>query len=99
MILCSILCQPGTLDPTKVNGKILVCLRGINARTDKGKQALLAGAVGMILANDEKSGNEVIADPHLLPATHINFTDGVTVFAYINSTKYLFYFLHEVLPT
>ena len=83
----SILCQPGTLDPKKAKGKILVCLRGINGRTDKGKQALLAGAVGMILANDENTGNEVIADPHVLPATHINFTDGATVFAYINSTK------------
>ncbi|XVF76963.1 hypothetical protein PTKIN_Ptkin14bG0002100 [Pterospermum kingtungense] len=83
----AILCQPGTLDPSKVKGKILVCLRGINARTNKGKQALLAGAVGMILANDEKSGNEVIADPHMLPATHINFADGAIVLAYINSTK------------
>ena len=83
----SILCQPGTLDPKKAKGKILVCLRGSNARTDKGQQALLAGAVGMILANDENTGNEVIADPHVLPATHINFTDGATVFAYINSTK------------
>ncbi|XVF33840.1 hypothetical protein REPUB_Repub18cG0006200 [Reevesia pubescens] len=83
----AILCQPGTLDPKKAKGKILVCLRGVNTRTDKGKQALLAGAVGMILANDEKSGNEVIADPHFLPATHINFTNGATVFAYINSTK------------
>ncbi|XP_022716660.1 subtilisin-like protease SBT5.4 [Durio zibethinus] len=83
----AILCLPGTLDPKMVKGKILVCLRGINARTDKGKQALLAGAVGMILANDKNSGNEVIADPHLLPATHINFTDGATVFAYVNSTK------------
>lgn len=83
----SILCQRGTLDPKKVKGKILVCLRGINPRTDKGKQAMLAGAVGMILANDERSGNEVIADPHLLPATHINFNDGAIVLAYINSTK------------
>ncbi|XVF03571.1 hypothetical protein REPUB_Repub05bG0004900 [Reevesia pubescens] len=83
----AILCQPGTLDPKKAKGKILACLRGVNARTDKGLQALLAGAVGMILANDEKSGNEVIADPHLLPATHINFTDGATLFAYISSTK------------
>ncbi|XP_022752997.1 subtilisin-like protease SBT5.4 isoform X2 [Durio zibethinus] len=83
----TILCLPGTLDPKKVMGKIIVCLRGINARTDKGKQALLAGAVGMILANDKNSGNEVLADPHLLPATHINFTDGATVFAYINSAK------------
>ncbi|KAE8708326.1 Subtilisin-like protein protease [Hibiscus syriacus] len=83
----AILCQAGSLDPKKVKGKILVCLRGENARTDKGRQALLAGAVGMILANDEKSGNEIIADPHLLPATHLNFTDGLTVYAYINSTK------------
>ncbi|KAK8579042.1 hypothetical protein V6N12_069377 [Hibiscus sabdariffa] len=83
----AILCQSGTLDPKKVKGKILVCLRGENARTDKGRQALLAGAVGMILVNDEKTGNEIIADPHLLPATHLNFTDGLTVFAYVNSTK------------
>ncbi|XP_039015786.1 subtilisin-like protease SBT5.4 [Hibiscus syriacus] len=83
----AILCQAGSLDPKKVKGKILVCLRGENARTDKGMQALHAGAVGLILANDDKSGNEIIADPHLLPATHLNFTDGLTVLAYINSTK------------
>ncbi|KAK9046223.1 hypothetical protein V6N11_052118 [Hibiscus sabdariffa] len=83
----AILCQSGTLDPKKVKGNILVCLRGENARTDKGRQALLAGAVGMILVNDEKTGNEIIADPHLLPATHLNFTDGLKVFAYVNSTK------------
>ncbi|KAE8726867.1 Subtilisin-like protease SBT5.3 [Hibiscus syriacus] len=77
----------GSLDPKKVKGKILVCLRGENTRTDKGRQALLAGAVGMILANDEKSRNEIIADSHLLPATHLNFTDGLSVYAYVNSTK------------
>ncbi|TYI67661.1 hypothetical protein E1A91_D08G033900v1 [Gossypium mustelinum] len=83
----AILCQPETIDPKKTKGKILVCVRGISGRADKGKQALLAGAVGMILVNDRKSGNEVIADPHLLPATHINFTDGNTLFAYINFTR------------
>lgn len=71
----------------KAKGKILVCLRGDNARVDKGEQTILAGAVGMILANSEASGNEILADPHLLPASHINFTDGVAVFEYINSTK------------
>jgi len=84
---CRVLCQNGTLDPNKVKGKIVVCLRGINARVDKGEQALLAGAVGMVLANDRVSGNEIIADPHVLPASHINFTDGTSVFSYINSTK------------
>ncbi|KAL6137073.1 hypothetical protein ACLB2K_062368 [Fragaria x ananassa] len=83
----ALLCKAGTLDPEKVKGKILACLRGDNARVDKGGQALLAGAVGMILANDEVNGNEIISDPHVLPAAHINFTDGALVFAYINATK------------
>ncbi|KAI9079122.1 hypothetical protein K1719_038961 [Acacia pycnantha] len=81
------LCQNGTLDRTKVKGKIVVCLRGENARVDKGEQALLAGAVGMVLANDKINGNEIIADPHVLPASHVNYTDGISIFKYINSTK------------
>ncbi|KAG8655052.1 hypothetical protein MANES_05G206800v8 [Manihot esculenta] len=81
------LCKPGALDPRKAKGKILVCLRGENGRVNKGEQALLAGAVGMILANDENSGNEIIADAHVLPASHINFTDGEALYAYINSSR------------
>ncbi|KAJ7955595.1 Subtilisin-like protease [Quillaja saponaria] len=53
---------------------------------EKGQVAALAGAVGMILANDEQSGDEIIADPHVLPATHISFIDAQYVYAYINST-------------
>lgn len=81
------LCKAGTLDPRKVKGKILVCLRGGNARVDKGKQASLAGSVAMILANDAASGNEIIADPHVLPASQINYTDGVALYSYIRNTK------------
>lgn len=81
------LCKAGTLDPKKVKGKILVCLRGDNARVDKGQQVALAGGVGMILANNQATGNEVIADPHVLPASHLNYTDGFAVFTYINSAK------------
>ncbi|KAG6755662.1 hypothetical protein POTOM_041495 [Populus tomentosa] len=81
------LCKPGTLDSKKVKGKILVCLRGVNPRVEKGHVALLAGAVGMILANDEESGNGILADAHVLPAAHIISTDGQAVFSYLNSTK------------
>ncbi|OVA19721.1 Peptidase S8/S53 domain [Macleaya cordata] len=81
------LCFAGSLDPEKVKGKILACLRGISGRVEKGVVALQAGAVGMILANDASTGNEIIADSHLLPAAHINYTDGLILFAYINSTK------------
>ncbi|KAK6157111.1 hypothetical protein DH2020_011359 [Rehmannia glutinosa] len=81
------LCKAGTLDPKKVKGKILVCLRGDNARVDKGEQAALAGAVGMVLANNQVSGNEILADPHVLPASQINYTDGLALFSYITSTR------------
>ncbi|KAJ4847153.1 hypothetical protein Tsubulata_033682 [Turnera subulata] len=54
---------------------------------DKGHQAALAGAVGMILANDEADGNKVVADLHVLPASHVNYKDGLALYAYINSTK------------
>ncbi|GMP53249.1 hypothetical protein CsSME_00018766 [Camellia sinensis var. sinensis] len=84
----ALLCKAGTLDPKKAKGKIMVCLRGDNARIDKGQQAALAGAVGMVLANDEFYWNEITADPHVLPASQINSTDGVAIFAYINSTRF-----------
>lgn len=81
------LCKAGSLDPKKAKGKILVCLRGDNARVDKGQEAALAGAVGMVLANNLLSGNEIIADPHVFPATHITYTDGLAVYNFLNSTK------------
>lgn len=77
----------GSLDPVKVKGKIVVCLRGINARAEKGQEVLEAGGVGMVLANDGDSGDEIIADAHVLPATHITYSDGLKVFSYLNSTK------------
>lgn len=73
-----------------MQGKIVVCIRGDNGRTEKGLNVANAGAVGMILVNDEDSGNEIIADSHILPASHISYSDGNNyVFSYINSTKYL----------
>lgn len=97
---CSQTCKAGTLDPKKVIGKILVCLREYNdnERTQKGQQTVLAGAIGMILINDKISGNDVVADPHVLPVSHINFTDGEYVFDYIKSTKHVSYtFTYNIL--
>ncbi|XP_058760901.1 subtilisin-like protease SBT5.3 [Vicia villosa] len=80
-------CKEGTLDPQKVKGKIVVCQRGLADRVDKGVQASRAGAIGMILVNDRDSGNGVIADPHVLPATNVGFADGNAIYDYINNTK------------
>ncbi|CAN6196358.1 unnamed protein product [Urochloa humidicola] len=81
------LCIEGSLDKAKVKGKIVVCIRGKNARVEKGEAVRQAGGVGLVLANDEASGNEVIADAHVLPATHITYADGVALLGYMNSTR------------
>jgi hypothetical protein len=81
------LCINGSLDSHKAKGNILVCLRGNNSRVEKGVEASRVGAVGMILANDEASGGEIIADAHVLPASHVNFKDGNVILKYVNYTK------------
>ncbi|KAL7213839.1 hypothetical protein ACSBR2_016384 [Camellia fascicularis] len=81
------LCLEGSLDPKKVNGKLLVCLRGSSGRVEKGLEASLAGAAGMILCNDQKTGNDINADAHLLLASHLNYTNGLAFFSDMKSTN------------
>ncbi|XP_056853664.1 LOW QUALITY PROTEIN: subtilisin-like protease SBT5.3 [Raphanus sativus] len=81
------LCKLGSLDPQKAKGKILVCLRGINGRVEKGRAVALAGGVGMVLENSNATGNDLTADPHVLPATQISFKDSLALSRYISQTK------------
>ncbi|XP_057981336.1 subtilisin-like protease SBT1.8 [Malania oleifera] len=62
------LCFPGSLEGNVVEGKVVVCDRGISGRANKGEVVRDAGGVGMILANTAEFGEELVADPHLLPA-------------------------------
>jgi hypothetical protein len=77
----------GSLERGKVEGRIVVCMRGKNARVEKGEAVRRAGGAGLVLANDEATGNEMIADAHVLPATHVTYSDGVALLAYLNSTR------------
>lgn len=80
------LCESGgNLDPAKVTGKIVLCLRGVNARIDKSLAVKQAGGVGMILYN-ASDAQEFDADFHFVPTAHINNTDGLAIKAYIHST-------------
>ncbi|BFI42237.1 tRNA guanosine-2'-O-methyltransferase [Marchantia polymorpha subsp. ruderalis] len=81
------LCLAGSLDPAKVKGKVVACLRGITARVDKGEQVKLAGGVGLILINPPSSGNELVSDPHVLPGLNLGSATGDEVYKYISSTK------------
>ncbi|KAL6839476.1 hypothetical protein ACP4OV_030746 [Aristida adscensionis] len=81
------MCAMGALAPEKVKGKIVVCMRGGSTRVEKGEAVRRAGGAGMILVNDKASGNFTQADPHVLPAVHISYADGLTLLAYLNQTK------------
>ncbi|KAL3522220.1 hypothetical protein ACH5RR_015054 [Cinchona calisaya] len=83
----AIFCRRGTLDQQKVQGKILVCLTGQNSNAEKGEVAAQAGAVGMIIRNDEYFGDIIDAFPHVLPAIHIGYNEGVLLLSYINSVS------------
>ncbi|CAD6237223.1 unnamed protein product [Miscanthus lutarioriparius] len=78
------LCLPGSLDPDKVKGKIVVCVRGVNARVEKGFVVKQAGGVGMVLCNDASTGDTVLADAHVLAAAHCAYSHNPL--GYINAT-------------
>jgi subtilisin family serine protease len=78
------LCFEGTLDPAKVAGKIIVCDRGVNARTDKSKEVKRAGGVGMVLTNT--SPNSLNADVHFVPTVHVDEVAGAAIKAYVTGT-------------
>jgi subtilisin family serine protease len=60
------------LDPAKVAGKIVLCDRGGNARTDKSLAVKNAGGIGMVLVNT--SPNSLNADIHFVPTVHVDDT-------------------------
>ncbi|CAL1386046.1 unnamed protein product [Linum trigynum] len=83
----ALLCKPGSLDPAKVKGKVVACLRGDTSRLSKSNETAKAGAVGMILCNDKSNGDEISPDPHFIPTVQIGYKDGLKVFKYIKGTK------------
>lgn len=79
------LCMSGSLIPEKVKGKIVLCERGVSPRVQKGAVVKAAGGLGMILANTEANGEELVADAHLLPATAVGQKNGDIIKSYIFS--------------
>ncbi|KAK3153625.1 hypothetical protein QOZ80_2BG0178550 [Eleusine coracana subsp. coracana] len=78
------LCLSGTLDPAAVRGKIVLCDRGVNARVEKGAVVKAAGGAGMVLANTAASGEELVADSHLLPAVAVGRSVGDKIREYVS---------------
>lgn len=82
------LCLPNTLSSRKAYGNIVFCLRGNNTRVGKGMEVMRAGGIGYILGNAKGQGEEIVADPHVLPATAVGEYESMQIFNYIKSTKY-----------
>ncbi|PKU59912.1 subtilisin-like protease SBT1.4 [Dendrobium catenatum] len=78
-------CVSGLLDSSIVADKIVLCDRGKNGRIEKGRVVKLAGGAGMIVANTEENGEDLTADPHLIPATMVGASAGNKIRAYIRS--------------
>ncbi len=72
------------LAPGSVTGMVVVCKRGNTGRAQKGYNVLQGGAVGMILYNQAANVTDLETDNHFLPATHIQFSDGTQVLAFIS---------------
>ncbi|OIW19115.1 hypothetical protein TanjilG_08915 [Lupinus angustifolius] len=82
------LCKVGSIDPKKAKGKILFChLRELDELVYAGQAALSTGAVGLILANNKQRRHDIVPFAHLLPTSHINYTDGEYVYSYIKGSK------------
>jgi subtilisin family serine protease len=64
------LCAPGSLDPAKIAGKVVVCDRGVYDRVAKSAEVARGGGVGMILVNLATSSLD--ADKHSVPTVHVN---------------------------
>ncbi|KAF5178756.1 Subtilisin-like protease SBT1.1 [Thalictrum thalictroides] len=77
-------CINGSLTQNLVEGKIVVCERGINGRTEKGEHVKMAGGAGMLLLNTEDEGEELFADPHILPGTSLGARAASAIKSYVS---------------
>jgi len=81
--LCSTPAAAGTY-----TGKIVICKRGAPAgRAEKGFNVLQGGAVGMVLYNNAANVTDLETDNHWLPASHIQFSQGTALLAFLNANS------------
>ncbi|KAM0939005.1 putative tripeptidyl-peptidase II [Dioscorea sansibarensis] len=78
-----------SLEGVDVQGKAVVCdMGGGIGRVAKGSAVKAAGGVAVILANTKEMGYSTLAEPHVLPASHVSYEAAEKIKAYINSTSH-----------
>jgi len=76
------LCLEGTLDPTKVNGAIVLCKRGGNGRIAKSAEVARAGGAGMVLYN-AVDVDTLFSDNFFVPTVMLDNTPGLQLKSWI----------------
>ncbi|KAJ0966672.1 hypothetical protein J5N97_023589 [Dioscorea zingiberensis] len=80
-------CGNGSLHGMNVKNKIVVCETGGGvSRISKGVTVRDAGGYGMILINPVSDGATTDAQAHVLPASHVGYTNGLVIRSYINAS-------------
>ncbi|KAI3842221.1 hypothetical protein MKW98_026011 [Papaver atlanticum] len=80
-------CEVTGLIDEKVKGKIVVCLRGGSVDRVKASYINEIGGVGIILVRNEEDLDEIHFEAHELPSIRISYSDGLSLFSYMNSTN------------
>ena len=70
--------------PGTFSGQIVVCDRGAIARVQKGRNVRDGGAGGMVLANVPSGATSLNDDAHVIPAIHIDASDGDVLRAWLD---------------
>ncbi|CAI5502950.1 unnamed protein product [Closterium sp. Naga37s-1] len=83
------LCFPGCLDPAKVAGKIVMCLRGGVYLFEKARVVAAAGGLGVIFVNDPTGSSDVYSSVSeaTIPTVHLTAAQGAVIRTYIKKTK------------
>ncbi|XBI87828.1 hypothetical protein VPH35_025860 [Triticum aestivum] len=81
----SAMCLPGSLDPSKVSNKIVVCTRG-GGTISTGQVVKEAGGAGMVLCEGSGSDSSISAEPHVIPAAHCSYSQCREILDYLQST-------------
>jgi subtilisin family serine protease len=83
------LCADGVFPAGTFNGEIVVCERGSYGRITKGQTVMNGGGGGYILAQPTEDGGgfgALAADPHVLPAIHIDYDGYQTLLTALNTS-------------
>ncbi|GJP41030.1 hypothetical protein CLOM_g676 [Closterium sp. NIES-68] len=81
-------CFEEGLDPAKIAGKLVVCVRGTAYIWQKVQEVSRCGGLGMILINDPKGDSNLYDNiPSPVPVLHLTAKDGAALLTYMKKTR------------